>query len=400
MSTPLRFRIASLPLGRQLPRRTARLRLAVLYGCGFLACGAVLLAITYLLVSQNAGFTVQEPGAPGSVHSGATRDGLPRRNFAAVAHVQRATDLHTLLIMSVITLAVMAVASGVLGWLIAGRVLQPLRTITNTAREISATNLHRRLALAGPDDELKELGDTLDGLLGRLEVAFESQRRFVANASHELRTPLARLKTMLQVSLMDPDATPASLRLAQQRALASERQLERLIDALLTLASGEQALQHREPIDLAAATSTLLRARAQEIERRKLRVDAKLEPAWTEGDPLLLERLIANLLDNAIEHNTPGGWLNIALATPAASVMLSVINGGPVIPADELDRLGQPFQQLAAERTNGGDGHGLGLSIVAAITTSHGGTLRLHARADGGLQAQVELPKAPAVSAP
>lgn len=399
MSTPLRFRIASLPLGLRLPRRTARLRLAVLYGCVFLACGAVLLAVTYLLVSQNDGFTVEEPGAPGAVPFGPGAVRGRAGNFSSIAGVQRAADLHTLLIMSGIALAVMAVASGLLGWLIAGRVLRPLRTITNTAREISATNLHRRLALAGPDDELKELGDTLDGLLGRLEVAFESQRRFVANASHELRTPLARLKTMLQVSLADPDATLASLRFTQQRALASELQLEQLIDALLTLASGEQALQRQEPIDLAATTSTLLRARAWEIERRKLQVDAELDPAWTDGNPRLLERLVSNLLDNAIQHNTPGGWLNVALATPEGNVVLSIANSGPVIAPDELNRLGQPFQRLAAERTNSRDGHGLGLSIVAAIATSHGGTLRLHARANGGLHAEVELPGAPAVSA-
>ena len=399
MSSPPRFRIASLALGSRLPRRTARLRLAVLYGCVFLACGGLLLAITYLLVSQSDGFAVQEPGAPGAAGlgpAGAARG--PARNFSSIGGVQRAADLHTLLIMSGIALAVMAVASGLLGWLIAGRVLRPLRTITNTAREISATNLHRRLALAGPDDELKELGDTLDGLLGRLEMSFESQRRFVANASHELRTPLARLKTLLQLSLADPDATIASLRFTQQRALAAQAQLEQLIEALLTLASGEQALQDHEPINLAAATSALLRARAPDIERRQLQVDAGLEPAWTNGNPRLLELLVSNLLDNSIQHNTPGGWVNVALATPPGKVVLTVENYGPVIPTDELDRLGRPFQRLGAERTNARDGHGLGLSIVAAIATSHGGTLRLQARAKGGLQAQVELPGAPAVS--
>ena len=373
------------------PRRTARLRLALLYGCVFVACGAGLLGLAYLLTARSSGFSVRLPGPPGHIP-------FPPGKFATIlGQSQHAADLHSLLLMSGVALGLMATVAVLLGWLIAGPVLRPLRTITSAARNISATNLNRRVALAGPDDELKELGDTLDALLERLEVAFESQRRFVANASHELRTPLARLKTLLQVALSDPDATPASLRHAQERALASEQQLEELIDSLLALARGEQAVRRGEPVDLAEVTRTLLHARMHEVERRQLRANAELDPAWTDGDPQLLERLVANLLDNAIAHNAPGGSLEVTSSMLEGRVSMSVANTGRVIPPDELDRLKQPFQRLGAQRTNRGDGHGLGLSIIAAIATSHGGTLQLHARREGGLHARVELPSRPAL---
>jgi signal transduction histidine kinase len=301
--------------------------------------------------------------------------------------------------MSGVALAVMATVSILLGWLIAGRVLRPVRTITSTAREISATNLHHRLALAGPDDELKELADTIDALLGRLEASFESQRRFVANASHELRTPLARLKTLLQVSLADPGATLESMRSAQERSLAAEEQLEKLIDALLALANGERALEPREPVDLAATTERVLETRAHEIKRRRLQIKTDLDHAWTEGSPQLIERLVTNLLDNAIHHNTSAGWLRVA-TEDGDRATLTVTNSGPLIPLADLGRLKQPFQRLAADRANGGDGRGLGLSIVTAIVTAHGGTLNLDARPEGGLRARVELSHRPLLSGP
>jgi signal transduction histidine kinase len=309
--------------------------------------------------------------------------------------------LHTLLIMSAIALALMAAVSGLLGWLIAGRVLRPLRTITATAREISASNLDRRLALPGPDDELKELGDTLDALLGRLEIAFESQRQFVSHASHELRTPLARLKTITQVALIDPDAPASSLRSAHQRALATEQQLEELIDALLELASGEHALEHPEPIDLAETTQKLLDQRADELQRRQLVVTAELDRVSCEGSQHLLERLLANLVDNAIRHNAPAGWIKITTtATPPGKATVTVANSGIVIPPHDLDRLTQPFQQLAVVRTGHSDGHGLGLSIVAAITGAHHGSLQLQALAGGGLHIEITLPGPPATPEP
>ena len=296
-----------------------------------------------------------------------------------------------LAVVSVLALAVMAAVSMGLGWLIAGRVLRPLRTITTAARDISATDLHRRLALDGPDDEFKELGDTFDGLLARLDASFHSQRQFVANASHELRTPLARLKTLVQVTLADPNATPESLRAAHERVLASEEQLERLIEALLNLASSERDLDRREPVDLTAVTGRVLAGRRPEIERRGLQLNATLGPAGVEGNPQLVERLVANLIDNAIAHNLAGGRIDVTTATEAGQAVLSVANDGPVIGPEELDRLQQPFQRLGAARTNHGDGHGLGLSIVHAIATAHGATLAVRSQAAGGLHVTVRF---------
>jgi signal transduction histidine kinase len=390
-------------LGRHLPRRTLRLRLAVLYGSVFLVSGTVLLGLTYGLVAGRQGFI----GSSSAAVSSAVRSGLlgspndPRaaRTLVSVATSQHSEDLRTLLVMSALALAVVAVGSMVLGWWLAGRVLRPLRTITTIAREISASNLDQRLALAGSDDELKELADTFDGLLGRLDVSFQSQRRFVANASHELRTPLARLKTIAQVALADPNATEASLRAAHERVLASEDQLERLLDALLTLASGEQALERREPLDLAALTARALRSQAGEIEHRGLRLDAALEQAGASGNAQLVEQLIANLLDNAIRHNNPNGSIDVLTGTEEGSAVLAVANSGAVIAPVELERLALPFQRLGPERTNHRDGHGLGFSIIHAIASAHGATVAVRAQPGGGLAVAVRFPRDRAASA-
>ncbi len=296
-----------------------------------------------------------------------------------------------LAIVSVIALALMAALSMGLGWLIAGRVLRPLRTITTAARDISATNLHQRLALTGPDDEFKELGDTFDGLLARLDASFHSQRQFVANASHELRTPLARLKTLVQTVLADPNATPESLRATHERVLASEKQLEGLIEALLSLAGGERDLGRREPVDLMAVTDEVLAGRRLEIQRRGLRLNATFDPAGVEGDPQLVERLVVNLLENAITHNLAGGRIDVTTTTESGQAILSVANDGPAITAEELDRLQQPFQRLGAARTHRGDGHGLGLSIIQAIAAAHGAKLTLTPEPSGGLHAEVRF---------
>jgi signal transduction histidine kinase len=398
----------------RLPRRTIRLRLALLYGGLFFISGAVLLALTYTIVSRTHGAYSQSVAAPfeqSQLHaapSGTPAQGLagPReqgvqetlhaRPGGASVQVfnpgQHGADLRVLAIVSVIALAIMAAVSMGLGWLIAGRVLRPLRTITTAARDISATNLHRRLALDGPDDEFKELGDTFDGLLARLDASFHSQRQFVANASHELRTPLARLKTLVQVTLADSNASAESLRAAHERVLASEEQLERLIEALLSLAGGERTLDRREPVDLTAVAEQALAARRPEIERHGLRLNATLDSAEVEGNPQLVERLVANLVDNAIAHNVAGGRIDVTTATEAGQAALSVANDGPVIGPDELDRLQQPFQRLGAARTSQGDGHGLGLSIVHAIATAHGATLSAHSQAAGGLHVTVRFP--------
>jgi signal transduction histidine kinase len=399
------------------PRRTIRLRLALLYGSLFFISGAVLLTLTYTAASRTHGAysqavpapligtsSVAAPGqvpvAPQSRQVGPIPRGSPRQGVTVsiVDPNQRSADLRVLAIVSVIALAIMAAVSMGLGWLIAGRVLRPLRTIMTAARDISATNLHRRLALDGPNDEFKELGDTFDELLVRLDASFHSQRQFVANASHELRTPLARLKTLVQIALADPNATPESLRAAHERVLASEQQLEGLIEALLSLASGERDLDRREPIDLMAVTDEVLAGRRPEMERRGLQLNATLGPAGVEGNPQLVERLVANLVDNAIVHNLVGGRIDVTTATGAGRAVLSVANDGPVIDPEELDRLQQPFQRLGPARTDHGNGHGLGLSIVHAIATVHRATLAIHPQPAGGLHVAVSFPPTPALA--
>jgi len=311
----------------------------------------------------------------------------------AAAASQHASELRQLLTYSGVALAIMAAISAGLGWLVAGRVLRPLRTITAAARDISATSLHRRLALDGPDDELKELGDTFDGLLTRLEASFAAQRQFVANASHELRTPLAWQRTLVQVALADPEADFDSLRAAHQRVLTSGAHQERILEALLTLSRGQAGLDKREPFDLATLAGHVLQARQSDAQDRQLAIHSALAPARTTGDPRLAERLIANLADNALRHNVPGGYIEIVTGTKNSRAVLSVINTGPVVPAEAVDRLLQPFQRLGTDRTGYGEGLGLGLSIVQAITQAHGATLTIRPQPSGGLHAEVSFPE-------
>jgi signal transduction histidine kinase len=385
------------------PRRTARLRLTALYGGLFLLCGVVLLAITYLLVERAIGRGPDVNGLPlgGTYHLSArglrttmTVHKQPLNQLlAAVDRQQIAFDLNKLLVRSGVALAIVTVIAIVLGWLAAGRALRPLATITATARRISASNLHERLALHGPDDELKDLGDTLDELFARLEASFEAQRHFVANASHELRTPLTEERTLLQVALDDPDTTTEMWRSTTQEVLAANAEQEHLIEALLTLASSESGLDHLEPIDLPGLAREVLLARRPEARQAGLHVQAVTEPAALDGDPLLIERLVANLIDNAVRHNLPGGRVEIATETSHGRAVLSVTNTGPVIPPAEVGRLFQPFQRLSARRTRCENGHGLGLSIVAAIATAHGATVTAHAPPSGGLAIDVAFPR-------
>ena len=282
-----------------------------------------------------------------------------------------------------ITLLALAAVSLVVGWLIAGRFLRPLRTITATARDISASNLNRRLVPGARDDEFAELGDTLNGLFGRLEGAFESQRRFVANASHELRTPLSAGRALLQVAVADPDATVDSLKAACQEVLDLGDQQEHLIAALLTLASSQRGLARAEPLDLADLTGKVLVAREDEAARRHLQVTAALDPALTTGDPALAESLIANLADNALRHNHPhgrGGDRHQADRRQAPSYPCR--NTGPVIPPAEVAALFEPFRQFGEERVQLGDGYGLGLAIVRAIADAHTAQLTAHSNPD------------------
>ena len=276
-------------------------------------------------------------------------------------------------------------------WQLAGLYLRPLRTLNATARDISATNLHRRLGLQGPDDEITQLGSTLDDLFGRLESSFESQRRFVANASHELRTPLAGQRTLLQVALADPDASTQSLRAACEEALTLGERQARLVDGLLTLASSERGIERQELLDLAEIATRVLVSRQPEAARRGIAIRGSLDPAPTTGDPILIESLIANLLDNAIQHNTPDGSVDLTTGPVTAASRLSVRNSGPIVPTAEVQRLFQPFQQLGHNRTGSGEGHGLGLAIVQAIAQAHHAHITAQSRSTGGLDIEVRF---------
>ncbi len=391
----------------RLPRRTARLRLTLLYGGLFLVCGTALLAITNVLARTTGLFSYTPPGCngPNSYCSQVfNRRGLS--HLPASAAAERAADLNRLMVLSGISLAIMTLVSVVLGWLVAGQVLRRLQTITTAARAISASNLHQRLALAGPDDELKQLGDTLDELFGRLEAAFEAQRaafeaqrHFVANASHELRTPLALERTLLEVALADPDAPAEALRSTCEELLMVGVQQQRLIDALLTLASSERGLDYREPFDLAEVTAEALLAARPEMDRKRLRAVSVISPAPVVGDRDLVGRLAANLIDNAIRHNVSGGRIEFTACTRQGRALLAVANTGPVIPPAEVSRLFQPFQRLSAARGHHVNGHGLGLSIVAAIAGAHGATLNARARTEGGLDITVSFPTGTAAAA-
>ena len=404
-------RLPGPPSWLPLPRPTARLRLTMLYGCSFMVAGVSLLAFTYWLFDRaTAGTQAASPQGHIVYCEGPARPprrpplprSLPGGGRPPPCHhllqlqsaAQNALDLHALLVQSAIALALMAGIAVALGWLVAGRVLRPLHLITTTARRISATSLHERLALAGPDDEFTELADTLDDLLGRLEASFQSQRNFVASASHELRTPLTLNQTLLQVTLRDPRATVEQWRSTGQEVLESGEQQERLLEALLTLASSEAGLNHRRLVDLSEVAAARLLAARSQLDRQRLRIEASLSPATLLGDQDLIERLVANLLDNAVQHNTSAGNVDLTTGTRDGRATLSVTNSGPAIPPAQVDRLFEPFQRLGTIRANHSNGHGLGLSIVRAIATAHGATLTAHARPEGGLHIEVTFPAA------
>lgn len=365
------------------PRQSLQARLALLYGFCFVLSGAVLLAFVDLplLTVRN---TVPGPGQN------------PHTSAGASSGPQYDTNLHQILAYSVIALAVMVVLSLPLGWLIAGRALQPLRAITTSARIISAGNLHERLGIDGPYDEFRQLGDTLDDLFGRLEAAFEAQRHFVANASHELRTPLTAERAILQVALSDPQASVVTLREACQNVLALGEQQERLIEALLVLAAVERGIDQHEPFDLPAVVEKTIESRRAEAERQGIDIDVTLAAASASGHPRLVESLVANLVENAVRHNVPGGRMEVTTTTIAGQASLTVRNTGPVIPHDQIERLFRPFQRLGTERVGriGGPagGHGLGLAIAEAIARAHGATLSASARAGGGLVIEARFP--------
>ncbi|HVX44030.1 MAG TPA: HAMP domain-containing sensor histidine kinase [Mycobacteriales bacterium] len=358
---------------------TVRTKLTLLYGGLVLASGTGLLIVTYLLV-RSTGMVFIRQSTDGRVQ-------LPSAVNPAKSHQE---VVNQLLLQSGIALAIMAVLSVGVGWLVAGRVLRPLRTITAAAQQLSANDLHQRLALTGPQDELRQLADTFDALLGRLEAAFAAQRQFVANASHELRTPLARQRTLLDVALADPAPTVPGLRMTCQRALVAGQQQERLIEALLTLARSQRGLDHREPVELSTVAADVVEGHRAEAQHLRLNTD--LDPAPVFGDPRLAERLIGNLLDNAVRHNRADGEIWIRTGTYDGRSVLAIANTGPVIPPVELGRLFAPFQRLGADRVGKRDSPGLGLSIVDAIVRAHDGWLVAQARPEGGLDVEIQFP--------
>jgi signal transduction histidine kinase len=393
----------SWPRRLRLPRPTARLRLTILYGGVFLACGAAVLALTYLLdghatrLASLHGYSPPSASTPPKVAPAGPVAAEQARVHELKAELlsQIASDRHQLLIQSGIALTVVAFLALVIGWFIAGRVLRPLSTITAAARQISASKLHERLALQGPDDELKELGDTLDHLFARLEASFEGQRQFAANASHELRTPLTRERALIEVTRADPASTTDTWRAVSEDLLAFNAEQDRLIEALLTLASSDAVPAQPERTDLAAIASAAMVVPRTGISRLGLNVQASLRPAILDGDPLLLQRLLANLIDNAVQHNVPSGDVRVATGTRDGQAVLSVANSGPVIPPAEIDRLFQPFQRLGLRTARGDGGHGLGLSIVRAIAEAHGATTTARSRPEGGLVIEVAFPSVP-----
>ncbi|HTX00659.1 MAG TPA: ATP-binding protein [Acidimicrobiales bacterium] len=412
----LTVRLRTVTSALRLQRRTVRLRLTLLYSGLFLGAAAGLLTITYFLArsASSGGITkslLAQPGSPASkpaatrLPTGFVKFSSPglssvqsalKQKLKAQAFAAHSIDMHEVLVWSGVALAFMAVLTIALGWLVAGRVLRPLRTMSNATQQITEHNLHDRLALPGPSDEIKDLADTIDGLLQRLEAAFDAQRGFVANASHELRTPLTLNRALLEVTLADPHATVDDLRAMSQELIDSGEQQERLIEALLTLATSARGLERHEPFDLGAITTGVLLAPHPEIDELGLDLQSRISPAPAVGDPRLAERLVTNLLDNALRHNVASGHVNVVTRTESARAVLAIANDGPIIRPEDLDRLFEPFQRLDTDRATHAEGHGLGLSIVRAIADAHRATVSAVAGPEGGLSVAVSFPLLPA----
>ena len=367
-------------------RLTVRGRLTLVYGGLFVLAGLVLLGATYVLVSH------QLPAVAG------VAAGLPPTDVVGTMTVQRFVAqtredaLHSMLTQGAIALVVVSAAAIALGWLVAGRMLQPLHQITATARRIAEApdadrGLHQRIALGGPQDEIKELADTFDVMLARLDHSFDGQRRFIANASHELRTPLTLNRTLLEVALA-PDSASEEVRRLGTTLLAINDRHGRLIDGLLLLAQSERPVTERSYVDLAdivdhVAVSDTVKVIPEPYE------------ATVAGNPVLLERLVQNLVENGVRHNVPeNGWVRVRTGTRSDGwVVLEVSNSGPIIPRYEVPGLFEPFYRYGGERLHA-PGAGLGLSIVRAVARAHGGDVRADARDGGGLVVTVTLPRA------
>jgi signal transduction histidine kinase len=374
--------------------------MTALYSCLFIPLGVVLVAVTYVItmirrVELSESPIIKRCGHLQSItgvripHKACTSQRLDPT--VTIAH-QLSLSSRELLVGTCIVIVVLMGATALLGWLAAGRVLRPLRVMTTTTREISERNLNERLELAGPDDELKDLGDTIDGLLARLEMAFDSQRRFVANASHELRTPLMLSQTLLQVALADPGITLDSLRAACQEVVDAGKDQAQLIDALVTLARSQRGLDRREPVDLTAVVTEVINAHEPSAAARQLQVRATLGDASVSGDARLIHRLVSNLVDNAVRYNFTGGRVDVMLTASASEATLTVTNTGPPVPPDQVSRLLEPFQRAATDQTASPAGLGLGLSVVAEIAKAHEASLAVYPRPEGGLAVAVTFP--------
>ena len=388
---------------RTRPRLTVRSRLTLLYTGLFTLCGAIIVAVSYSLV---AGLRAQGQGhgSPPPAHDLArfaarcrSQEVSPQPNPHVLvkcaayfqqlgAQGQRDFTLSHLLQYSLITVVVVMALAAVLGWIFSGRALRPVQQITTAARAASEHNLSARVAPTGPRDELRELAETFDEMLGRLQAAFEGQQRFIANASHELRTPLAVMRATVDVVLANPEATRADLRAMAADVRAAVDHAEHLINALLILARNERGLSVHEEFDLATAAEDILDTAA--VGDRQLQ--ATLQPAVISGDPVLAGQLVANLIDNAIKYNVAGGEVRVRTGADRGRGQLTVANTGPVLSPVDATRIFQPFQRLHDRTTH--DGSGLGLAIVDSIAAVHGATLDAHPQPGGGLVIDVTFP--------
>jgi signal transduction histidine kinase len=412
-----------------LPRPSIRLRLTAWYATIFMAMGIVLLAVSYAVVrhefrneagkvhvaleeftptttgSQPRTLRVRiQPGIPGetaptvrrltAAERAAYREA--RATYAVQAREANDRALRHVLLAFGGALLLVTFASVAAGWMVAGRALRPISRITATARSISDRTLDARIALEGPRDELRELADTFDSMLGRLEAAFESQRRFVANASHELRTPLAIVRTELDVTLDDPEASSEELRTMALVVRDANERMERLIAALLALASSEAGLGHIRAADLADAVAPALEREPAFAPGGALQLEATLDPAPVLGDPVLLERMAANLVENAARYNAVVGWVRVRTGVQRGEAFLHVSNPGVRIDPGEVEGLLEPFRRLESSRSRVTGGYGLGLAVVRAVAAAHGGRVAVLARREGGLEVTVTLPPADA----
>lgn len=363
---------------------TVRLRLTLLYGGLFFAAGFMLLAVAYILVTN-----ILE-GLPLEVR---TTDpfGISQQEQQAIRQSFIDNAQHRLITQSAFALVGVGLIALALGWFVADRALGPLQKVTATARRLSESTLHERIALQGPEDEIKELADTFDAMLERLNEAFDAQRRFVGNASHELRTPLAINRTLLEVAVTDPGASE-DLRTVGRTLLANNARHERLIEGLLLLARSERELTTRTAVDLSEVAAIVLKTAVRE-DRPDITVSTELTSGPTTGDPVLLEHLVSNLIDNAVRHNVDDGMVIVRTGVLQGWATCQVENTGPVVPAYEVQNLFEPFRRLNTDRIESAKGAGLGLSIVRSVATAHGGTVMATPRDGGGLIVTVRLPK-------